>query len=158
MVLFVVLLAFGVSLIGSFMPIVPGTLLAWVAILVYAWPHDGFESFSPWIFALITLVAIVAGTADLWLPLLGAKSTGASWKTLAVGLLGGIAGTFVIPIPVFGTVIGYGAGILLAEYLRLREWRPAVKATLGGVVGWGVSAVVELVGVLIMIGLFFTQV
>jgi uncharacterized protein YqgC (DUF456 family) len=155
--LLVVFVAFGIGLLGSFLPVVPGTLLVWLAVLFYAWPVDGFETFSPWVFALITLVGLVAGTADLWLPLLGAKSTGASWRTLAVGLLGGVLGTFLLPLPIFGTIVGYGAGVLLAEYVRHGAWRPAWRATLGGVVGWGISAAVELVGCIIMILLFFTQ-
>jgi uncharacterized protein YqgC (DUF456 family) len=155
--LLIVVVAFGVGLLGSFMPILPGTLIVWGAVLFYAWPVDGFATFSPWVFALITLVGLVAGTADIWLPMLGAKKTGASWRTLVVGLIGGVAGTFLLPLPIFGTVIGYGAGILLAEYIRHGAWRPAWRATLGGVIGWGLSAAVELVGAVIMILLFFTQ-
>ncbi len=156
--LLLVLLAFVAGLIGTFMPLVPGTLLVWVGVVFYAWPIDRFATFSPFVFALITLIGVAAGTADLWLPLLGAKSSGAPWRTLAVGLIGALLGTFLIPLPVFGTIIGYGAAILLAEYWRLREWRPALRATFGGVVGWGVSAAVELTGAVIMILLFFTQV
>jgi len=156
--LVVVVIAFLLGAIGTFMPVVPGTLLAWAGVVFYAWPVDGFETFSPWVFALITLIGVVAGTADLWLPLLGAKTGGANWKALAAGVLGGLLGTFVIPFPVLGTIIGYGAGILLAEYWRLRRWQPALRATLGGVVGWGLSAAVELVGVVIMFLLFATQV
>ena len=120
--LLIVVVAFGVGLLGSFMPILPGTLIVWGAVLFYAWPVDGFATFSPWVFALITLVGLVAGTADIWLPMLGAKKTGASWRTLAVGLIGGVAGTFLLPLPIFGTVVGYGAGILLAEYIRHGAW------------------------------------
>jgi hypothetical protein len=157
LVLLIVLITFGIGLLGTFVPVIPGTLLVWAGVLFYAWPFDGFETFSPWVFALITLIGLVAGTSDLWLPLLGAKSTGASWRTLAVGLLGALLGTFLLPLPVLGTIVGYGAGILLAEYIRLGAWRPAVKATFGGVIGWGLSAVVELAGSLLMILLFFTQ-
>ena len=155
--LLIVAVAFGVGLLGSFMPILPGSLIVWGAVLFYAWPVDGFATFSHWVFALITLVGLVAGTADIWLPMLGAKKTGASWRTLVVGLIGGVAGTFLLPLPIFGTVIGYGAGILLAEYIRHGAWRPAWRATLGGVVGWGLSAAVELIGAIAMILLFFTQ-
>ena len=156
--LLIVLVAFGIGLLGAVVPIIPGNLIVWAAVLFYAWPVDGFATFSPWMFALITLISILGGTADLWLPLLGARSTGASWKTLAVGLLGAVLGTFLLPFPIFGTVLGYGAGILLAEYLRWRAWRPALKATFGGVIGWGLSAAVELVSSVITILLFFTQV
>lgn len=158
LVLLVVLVTFGFGLLGAFVPVLPGTLLVWAGILFYAWPYNGFATFSPWLFALITIIALIAGTADLWLPLLGAKSTGASWKTLAVGLLGAMLGTFLLPLPVIGTVVGYGLGILLAEYLRLQAWRPALRATFGGVIGWGLSAAVELIGAVVMILLFFTQV
>ena len=156
-VLLVVMVAFGVGVLGSFLPVLPGTLIVWAGVLFYAWTFDGFATFSPWTFALITLVAIVSGTADLWLPLLGAKKTGASWRTLVVGLIGGILGTFLLPLPVFGTIVGYGVGVLVAEYVRHGAWRPAWRATLGGVVGWGLSAAVELAGAIIMILLFFTQ-
>ena len=153
----VVILAFVVGLLGIILPSIPGLIIIWLASLYYAAVVVGFDVFSPWVFALITLVGLVAGTADIWLPMLGAKKTGASWRTLTVGLIGGVAGTFLLPLPIFGTVIGYGAGILLAEYVRHGAWRPAWRATLGGVVGWGLSAAVELVGAVIMILLFFTQ-
>ena len=155
--LLIVLVAFGIGLLGSVVPVIPGTLIIWAGTLFYAWPVDRFDSFSPLVFALITLVAFIAGTADIWLPLLGAKSTGAPWRTLVVGLLGAVAGTFLLPLPIFGTIVGYGAGILLGEYLRLHAWRPALKATFGGVIGWGLSAAVELIGSVILILLFFPQ-
>lgn len=156
-VLLIVVIAFGIGLLGSFLPILPGTLVVWAAVLFYAWPYDDFATFSPLVFALITLVGLITGTADLWLPLFGAKKTGASWRTLIVGFVGGVLGTFLLPLPVFGTIAGYAAGVLLAEYVRQGAWRPAWRATLGGVVGWGLSAAVELIGAIIMILLFFTQ-
>ncbi len=154
----VVVLAFIVGLIGALLPIIPGVIIIWFASLFYAAVLVGFGVFSPWVFVLITLIAMVAGTSDIWLAALGAKTTGASWRTLLVGLLGAVAGTFLLPIPIFGTIIGYAAGIILAEYMRFKEWRPAIRVALGGVVGWGISSVVELVGGLAIILLTATQV
>lgn len=154
----VVILAFIVGLIGALLPIIPGVIIIWFASLFYAAVLVGFGTFSPWVFVLITLIAMVAGTSDIWLAALGAKTTGASWRTLLVGLVGAIAGTFLLPIPIFGTIIGYAAGIILAEYMRFKEWRPAIRTALGGVVGWGISSVVELVGGLAIILLTATQV
>jgi uncharacterized protein len=153
-----VLIVLGIGLVGTIVPILPGSLLIWLATLFYAAVVVGFSVFSPWIFLLITLIAIVAGTAEIWLPLLGAKSTGASGKDLLVGLVGAIAGTFLIPLPILGTIIGNAAGLLLAGYLRVRDWRQAFKTTFGGVVGWGLSSAVELTGGIAMILLFFSQV
>lgn len=155
LLVFIVLL---IGLMGTFVPILPGALLIWLATLFYAAVVVGFSVFSPWVFVLITLIGLVSATAELWLPVLGASSTGASGRDILVGFIGAIAGTFFIPIPVLGTIIGYGAGLLLSGYLRVRDWRKTIKATFGGVVGWGLSSAVELAGGVAMIALMFTQV
>jgi uncharacterized protein YqgC (DUF456 family) len=152
-----VIIAFIIGLFGVFLPIIPGLLIIWLASLFYAAVVIGFDQFSPWAFALITLIALVAGTANIWLAALGAKTTGASWRTLIVGFIGGIAGTFLIPIPIAGTIIGYAGGLVLSEYVRLGALRPAIRAAFGGVVGWGVSSAVELAGGVLIILLVALQ-
>jgi uncharacterized protein YqgC (DUF456 family) len=89
---------------------------------------------------------------------LGAKTTGTSLRTLFVGFIGAIAGTFLIPIPLLGTILGYAGGLVLSEYVRQGELRPAVKTALGGVAGWGISTVVEFIGAIVMVLLVATQV
>lgn len=153
-----VVLAFIIGLIGTLMPIIPGLIIIWLASLFYAGVVVGFDMFSPWVFTFITLVALTAGTSNIWLAALGAKTTGATWRTLIVGFIGAIAGTFIIPIPLIGTVVGYAGGLILAEFVRLNELRPAIKAAFGGVVGWGVSSAIELAGAVVMILLVATQV
>jgi uncharacterized protein YqgC (DUF456 family) len=152
-----VVLAFIIGLVGTIAPVIPGLLIIWLGALSYAW-LVGFDVFSPWVFVLITLVALIAGTSNLWLAALGAKTTGASWRTLLVGLIGGIAGTFLIPIPILGTILGYTGGLVLSEYVRQGEMRPALRTAFGGMVGWGVSTAVELAGGILMILLVATQV
>jgi uncharacterized protein YqgC (DUF456 family) len=153
-----VILGFVVGLFGIFLPIIPGLLIIWLSALFYAAVVVGFDAFSPWVFVLITLIALVAGTANIWLAALGARTTGASWRTLIVGFVGAIAGTFLIPIPLLGTILGYAGGLIASEYVRLGQWRPAMKAAFGGVVGWGVSTAVELIGAVVMILLVASQV
>lgn len=154
----VVILAFVVGLLGTVLPVIPGLIIVWLAALYYAAVVVGFDVFSPWVFALITLIGLVAGTSNIWLAALGAKTTGASWRTLVVGFVGAILGTFFLPIPLVGTVVGYAAGLVLSEYVRQGEWRPAVKSAFGGMVGWGVSTIFEFIGGLVMILLVVTQV
>ena len=149
----IVIVLFIVGLIGIVVPLLPGILLIWSAILFYAMTVDDWTQITPWIFALMTVIALLAGTADTWLSLFGARKTGASWKTLLLGLIGSVVGTFIVPI--LGTIVGYAAGILAGELLRLRDLRAAVKASIGGVVGWGVGTVLQLVGAVAMIVIFF---
>jgi uncharacterized protein YqgC (DUF456 family) len=141
-------------LIGVIVPLLPGILLIWGAVLFYAAAVDGFTVISPWLFALITIIAIAAGTADWWLSLLGAKTIGASFSALLLGVVGAIIGTFLIPVPLLGTLAGYALGILLGEYLRLRDWRAALRAAGGGLAGWGIGTALQLLGALVIIGLF----
>lgn len=154
----VVILAFVVGLLGTFLPVIPGLIVIWLAALYYAAVIVGFDVFSPWVFALITIIALVAGTSNIWLAALGAKTTGASWRTLIVGFLGAILGTFFLPIPLVGTIVGYAAGLILSEYVRQGELRPALKSAFGGMVGWGISTAFEFGGGLAMILLVVTQV
>ena len=154
----IVILAFVVGLLGTILPVIPGLIVIWLGALYYAAVVVGFELFSPWVFVLITIISLVAGTANIWLAALGAKTTGASWRTLIIGFIGAILGTFFLPIPLVGTIVGYAAGLVLSEYVRLGDLRPALKSAFGGMVGWGISTVFEFVGGLAMILLVVTQV
>lgn len=144
------------GIIGTVIPMIPGTLLVWMGVLIYSW-HVGFGVFGVGIFLLITLIALVSGTADLWLPLLGAQKGGASPRSLLLGTVGAIVGTFLLPIPVVGTVVGYVAGILLSEYQKHGDWALARKAGLSGLAGWGLATAVQLGGGLLMLFIFIIR-
>jgi uncharacterized protein len=146
-----------VGLIGIIVPLLPGTLLIWLGVLVYVL-DTGFTAVSLPIFILLTTIALVTGTADLWLPLLGARTVGASWRSLIFGAVGALLGTFFIPIPLIGTLAGYALGILVGEYQKRGEWEAAIKASLGGLAGWGVATAVQLAGGLLMLLIFVWQV
>lgn len=154
--LLLVYIAFAVGLVGAIVPLVPGLLLVWSAVFAYAAFVDGWQAIHPLIFVLITLITIVFTTADLWLPLVGSKKTGASAKTMVLGVVGAIAGTFLLPI--LGTIIGYVVGILAAEFLRHRDARPAMRASFGALLGWGVGTAMELVGSILVILIFVARV
>ncbi len=146
-----------IGVIGTVVPILPGMLLVWFTVLVYAW-QTGFEAVGWPSLVIITIIALVAGLSNIWLPLLGAQKTGAAKRALFLGVIGAIAGTFIIPIPILGTVIGYAIGVFLGEFMKVRDWRLALKASLGGVAGWGVSTIVEIVGSLLILAIFVVQV
>lgn len=143
-----------VGLIGIIVPLIPGTLLIWITVLLYVLSTD-FNPVTPLTFALITLICLVAGTSDYWLSLLGASKSGATPRSLLLGTVGGVVGTFVIPL--LGTIIGYAAGILAGEYLQKRHWGQALRASLGGVAGWGLAMAVELGGGLLVLAIVVWQ-
>lgn len=146
-----------VGVIGIVVPILPGMLLVWFTVVVYAW-RTGFEAVGWPSIVFVTVVALVTGLSNIWLPLLGAKKTGTAKRAVALGVVGAILGTFLIPIPLLGTVIGYAVGVFLGEYIKQRDLRLAMRASLGGVAGWGVSTIVEFSGALLILVYFCYQV
>jgi uncharacterized protein YqgC (DUF456 family) len=152
-----------VGLVGIVVPILPGTLLIWLTVLIYA-VIDGFETVG-WVgFIIITIIALVTGTADLWLPVLGAKSAGAAKRAMVFGLAGGVIGFFLlgglIPIlgSLLGSVLGYAAGVLLGQYHKYRDWNLALRAGLGSMAGWGIGTAIQFGGGLLIVALFILQV
>jgi uncharacterized protein len=117
------LFAVGLSLV----PVIPGPLLLW-AIALFFGIAEGFQRLTPVGFAFITLIMLLGSASDLWLPLFGVKTGGMSCLSSLGAMIGGVAGSFLIPIPILGTLVGCVGGALLVEYLRSRDMDPALKA------------------------------
>jgi uncharacterized protein len=149
------------GLIGVIVPILPGILLIWLAVLVYA-VLTGFQAITPFTFFILSLIALVTGTSDIWMSLLGAKKGGASRRSVLYGVLGSfigfIAGSIFIIGGLFGAVAGYILGILLGEYQKHRDWNLALKAGVGGLAGWGLATMLQLGGGLLMLLIFVWRV
>ncbi len=151
---FVIFLLF-LSLIGTLIPIIPGVLLMWVIVFVYAWA-DGFTAVSTTAIIFVSLIALVTGTSDIWLTLFGAKKGGASLKSMLVGTIGAVVGSFVLPI--LGTIAGYIAGLLLGEYWQHGDWETAKRAGFGGLAGWGIATIIQFIGGVFIFVIFLVQV
>lgn len=144
-----------IGLIGIVLPIIPGTILIFLAVFVYALV-DGFQAVGwPTLLAL-GLLTVVATTADIWASSIGAKMSGASGWSVVVGLLGGLAGFVVFSLP--GAIIGAILGVLLTEIIRVGDWKQALKAGSGWVIGWVLSTVFQLCIGLVMVAVFVWQV
>ena len=111
----------------SIIPILPGPVLVWGIAIVYA-ALTNFERATPAAAIVITIMMIASATADFWLRLLGMGGQNGMSCLSAIGsFIGGIVGTFLIPIPVIGTLVGSVAGALLVELVRIRELAGAIR-------------------------------
>jgi uncharacterized protein YqgC (DUF456 family) len=150
-----------IGLAGTLFPVLPGIPIIWLSVLFYA-IVEGFEAIDPFTFIVLTLMAIVAGTADIWMSMLGAKTGGASGRSMLFGCLGSligfIVGTLFVIGQLFGALIGYVLGILISEYQKHRDWNLAIKASLGGLAGRGLAAAVQFGAGLLMLIIFVWQV
>jgi hypothetical protein len=138
-----------VGLLGLVIPIYPGTVVIWLAMLGYG-IAQGFTGLSVALFVVATLLMIGSTLVDNLLIGAGARQAGASWGTILAALAAGILGTFLLPP--FGGVIAAPLVVLLLEYRRVRDWQKAWQALKGLVVGFGAAYVVRLgIGLVMMI-------
>lgn len=116
-----------IALIFSFVPIMPGPVLVWAVGMISAALLQ-FERVTPIAAAGMTIVMIVGVASDFWLPMLGVQSGGISCLTSIGSFIGGILGTFFIPIPILGTLLGCIIGAVVVEYMMRRRLRETVQA------------------------------
>ncbi|HSR32248.1 MAG TPA: DUF456 domain-containing protein [Anaerolineae bacterium] len=154
-VLILTLIVMLVGVIGIVLPIIPGTILIFVAALIYAL-IERFQAVGWPTLVVLGFLAAVATSADIWASSVGARMSGASGWSVIVGLVAGLAGFVVFSLP--GAIFGAILGVLLTEIIRVGDWRQALKAGSGWLLGWVLSTVVQLVIGLIMVAIFVWQV
>lgn len=143
------------GVVGVVVPLFPGLLLVWLSLTVYA-VLDGFTVVNGGLFLALTLFILVTSTADLWLPLLGARATGASRRGMVYGIVGALLG--FITLNLIGVVVGYAAGVVVGEYQLHQDWQKAIKASLGGLAGIGLSTLIQLGAAIIVVVIFVWRV
>jgi uncharacterized protein YqgC (DUF456 family) len=151
----IALLIMIIGTIGALVPMVPGPPLVWLGALYYAW-QTGWEVVGWPALTLLLTLAVVGGTADLWMSYFGARTGGASLGATIASLIGGIIGLVLFSLP--GAIIGALGAIALVEWPRHGDWRRVIKASGGYLVGSLLSSAVEVVICLVMIVLFFAAV
>lgn len=131
-----------VGLVGIVVPVLPGLLLVWAGVTVWALArHDT----AGWTALAVATVLTVAGTLVKYLlPGRRLRSAGVGWPTLAAGAGLGVVGFFVIPI--VGLFVGFVLGIYLAERVRLdpRGSATAWQSTRAALTAIGWSIAIEL--------------
>lgn len=141
---FLVALVIAVGLVGIVVPLLPGMLLVYGAILVWAVVEHTVAS---WVTLGIVTVVVGATTAVKYLwPVRRMRRAEVPTSALLAGAALGIVGFFVIPV--FGLVIGFILGVYLAELLRRQDLRRAWASTVHAVKGAALSMGVEFAGAL----------
>ncbi len=150
-----VIILFLVGLMGSFLPILPGAVIIWAAIVMHKlWLWD--QSVSWWTVGLATGLMAMAILADYLCTLWGARKFGASWKGGFGALIGGVVGLFIPPQVVF-IFVGPFLGAVLGELFGGRYPKPALKAGVGTLVGGLIAFAVKLaLCVAMVIGFFLS--
>ena len=142
-----------VGAVGSFIPVVPGPLLAGVGIFCV-------KVFAPdfpvsWGLAVASLVvAVLAQLVDFVATWLGAKKFGATWRGVLGAFVGVIAGMF-IPPPLFWIFVAPLVFALLFEWIGGASLKNATRAGVGAFIGSTLSSVLKFV-MMVLLAAWFT--
>ena len=132
------------GVLGVIIPVIPGLVLCWLGVLL--WALLGDAGAERWVVLALATVIALAGTLVKYLwPGKRLKDTGVPTSSMLAGGVLGLIGFFVVPV--VGLVLGFVLGIWLAERLRLgpgRAW-PSTRDALGAV---GLSLLVEFAAAL----------
>ena len=139
-----------VGLAGTVLPLLPGTLLVWVGLLLGAWIDD-FTRVSVLTVVFITLLAALAWALDFVAGLMGAKRAGAAKVALVGAAVGTVVGIFmglvgVLFMPLVGAAIG--------QYWAQRDQQRAAKVAFATWLGLMLGMVAKVVISFVMVGIF----
>lgn len=132
--------ALTVSALGVVVPILPGTLLALVALLGWAIVTGGTTA---WVaFSVMLIILGVGQVLKYLLPHRSLSAAGVPGRSIVIGGLAAIAGFFVIPV--VGLIVGFMGGLYVAEHVRQGSGPAARASTWVAMKATGFSILIEL--------------
>ena len=150
------LIPVGLALLNAFWVLLvliglPGTWLILVTCSITEWLTDA-DLFSPYVLLGAAALCVLGEVVELVAGSAGARKAGGgkrgAWGALGGGILGAIMGTFFIPIPLFGSLIGAGIGAFVAaaalEHDGGKDMPTALRIGRGAAVGQFVGTFAKL--------------
>lgn len=128
-----------VGLVGVVVPVLPGTALVLLAVVVWAFVA---QHAIAWVVLIFAIAMAVAGwVLQYMLPTRRMQAYGVPKRTLIVGAVAAAVGLFLFPP--LGLPLGFVLGVFGAECARLRSaqeaWPSAVQALKAAAVSYGIE-------------------
>jgi uncharacterized protein len=140
-----------VGMVGVVVPVLPGLLLCWASVLVWALLTDAGA--GRWVvLALCTGWAVLGTVVKYAWPGRRLRDAGIPTRTLLAGVGVGLVGMVVVPV--IGLLIGFVLGVWLAEAARFGGARTAWPSTRAALLGAGLSVLVELTAAMLILGTY----
>ena len=147
-----ILIVMVLGLLGLVVPVFPGNMVIWAGALVYGLVN-GLDGRALWFFIPMTLITLIAFSADNVLMGAKAKQAGAAWSSIGIALFAAFV-TSIFLTPLAG-LIAAPLSLFLAEFFRNQRNRElAWKITSGLMIGCGWAFVVRFGLGAITIGLY----
>ncbi|MFI7580458.1 DUF456 domain-containing protein [Kocuria sp. M1N1S27] len=128
-----------VGCLGVVVPVLPGSILIVVGLLVWALTVQAVEGWT--VLALGSVLAIAGMAAGAVLTGTRLKRRQIPNRSLLYAAAGAVVGLFVIPV--VGILVGFFVGLLLSETARQRDLRAALDSSWVGLKAAGLGIVVE---------------
>jgi uncharacterized protein YqgC (DUF456 family) len=140
---FTAVVVMAIGLIGTVLPVVPGTTIILVAAVVHRFAVGAEKGMSWWALALLVVLTLASYALDFASSYIGAKYFGATRWGVAGAVIGGIVGIFtgfvtLLVLPIAGAIVG--------ELIAGKRLVSAGKA------GWG-TLLGNLAGIIAKLGL-----
>ena len=146
--IFTLLSAAGVAvgIVGTLMPVLPGTAIVWVSTIAYAfavgWTIPAIIAVS-----LSTVMFLMSTYLSVKIPADVTRGRDGRSALLA-GFVGGVVGFFVIPL--FGAPLGWMAGVFLVKYANTNAVKEATESTWAVAKAFGKAALIQMVVAMMM--------
>jgi uncharacterized protein YqgC (DUF456 family) len=129
------------GLIGIAVPVLPGLLVVWAAVLIWA---TEAQTTAGWVvLGIATTLALLGFLLQYLLPGRRLRKAGVTTSTTVAGAALAVVGFFVIPV--VGAFLGFPLGIYLAERIKLGTHAAAWPSTKHALKAVGLSMGIELV-------------
>jgi len=140
-----VALVIAIGLVGIVVPVLPGGLVVFLAIAVWA---VVVHTATSWVVLGVAAALFVAGEVIKYLwPMRRMRRADVATRSLVVGGILGVIGFFVIPV--LGLALGFVLGVYLSEYSALRDKGRAWTSTKHAIKGVALAMGVELTAALL---------
>lgn len=143
-----------VGIIGSVIPVMPGTPLSYLGLLFLQLTQT--PPFSLTFMLIWALIVILVSGLDNLASIVGAQRMGGTRYGIWGCLFGGVLGIFIFPP--FGLILGPIAGAFIGELIGGKNRDQAIRAATGAVLGFFVSTILKLIVSLILAYYFIVNI
>jgi uncharacterized protein YqgC (DUF456 family) len=128
-----------VAAVGTIYPVLPGSLIAIVTLLLWAW---AMGSSWAWTAAIIgSVICVVGWSASAVLTGRKLKQLEVPKWSILVAVVGGVVGIFLIPV--IGVFVGFAVALLLSEWVRHRSLSQAFHSSVQTLKATGTGVLIE---------------
>ncbi|MCX5904197.1 MAG: DUF456 domain-containing protein [Proteobacteria bacterium] len=152
LIILITVLLLSAGLIGSVLPMLPGSPLILLGAFIYAWYTDFTVITWGVLLVLVALTLLLSQMVEYLATISGAKKYGASRWGVAGAVAGGLIGLFAGGV--LGIMAGPFLGALVCELLYGRTIGTSMKIGFGTLVGFIGGAIGKLIIALAMVGVF----